>query len=44
MDIRFKAIGLPLEIYPMGSADEIRRAHHLDAAGLTDEILAFCRA
>jgi 1-deoxy-D-xylulose-5-phosphate synthase len=44
MDIRFKAIGLPLEIYPMGSADEIRRVHHLDAAGLADEIRAFCRA
>ncbi len=33
-DIRFKAVGIPLEVYPLGKAEEIRRALGLDAAGL----------
>jgi 1-deoxy-D-xylulose-5-phosphate synthase len=37
-DIRFKAIGLPLEAYPMGKADEIRAMVGLDVPGLTREI------
>ncbi|OGD20696.1 MAG: 1-deoxy-D-xylulose-5-phosphate synthase [Candidatus Aminicenantes bacterium RBG_16_63_16] len=41
--IRFKSIGLPIEIYPVGKADEIRRAYHLDADGLTDEFRAVLR-
>ena len=40
-DVRFKAIGLPLEIYPLGKTEEIRRAYGLDAAGLSAEIKAF---
>jgi len=42
-DIRFKAIGLPIEIYPVGKADEIRRAFRLDADGLTEEFRAVLR-
>ena len=37
-DIRFKAIGLPLEAYPLGKADEIRVMVGLDVPGLTRQI------
>ncbi len=37
-DIRFKAIGLPLEAYPLGKADEIRAVVGLDVPGLTRQI------
>jgi 1-deoxy-D-xylulose-5-phosphate synthase len=37
-DIRFKAIGLPLEAYPLGKAEEIRVMVGLDVPGLTRQI------
>ncbi len=40
-DIRFKSIGLPLEVYPMGKADQIRKKYGLDADGLAAQIRAF---
>ena len=40
-DIRFKAIGIPLEIYPVGKAGEIRRTYGLDAAGIAAQIKSF---
>jgi 1-deoxy-D-xylulose-5-phosphate synthase len=40
-DIRFKSIGLPLEVYPLGKADQIKRRYGLDANGLADQIRAF---
>ncbi len=43
-DVRFMAIGLPVEVYPMGKAEDIRKAFHLDAAGLAEEIRAMLRA
>jgi 1-deoxy-D-xylulose-5-phosphate synthase len=43
-DVRFKAIGLPLEIYPLGKTEEIRRAYGLDAAGLVSAIKEFAAA
>lgn len=42
-DIRFKSIGLPIEIYPLGKADEIRKAQHLDVDGLVEEIRSAAR-
>jgi 1-deoxy-D-xylulose-5-phosphate synthase len=42
-DIRFKAIGLPLEPYPLGKTDEIRAFVGLDAAGLVRQIKDFNR-
>ncbi|MGA2531939.1 MAG: 1-deoxy-D-xylulose-5-phosphate synthase [Candidatus Aminicenantales bacterium] len=39
-DIRFKAIGLPLEIFPLGKAEEIRRIYGLDAPGFVEHIKA----
>ncbi len=43
-DIRFKALGIPLEIYPVGKAAEIRRRFGLDPAGLVERIKAFYAA
>jgi 1-deoxy-D-xylulose-5-phosphate synthase len=43
-DIRFKAIGIPLEIYPVGKAMEIRRRYGLDAAGIAAQIKSFYAA
>jgi len=40
-DLRFLAVGLPPEVYPLGKADEIREAYGLDAAGLADRIRRF---
>jgi 1-deoxy-D-xylulose-5-phosphate synthase len=37
-DIRFKAIGLPLEAYPLGKADEIRAMVGLDIPGLIKQV------
>jgi 1-deoxy-D-xylulose-5-phosphate synthase len=37
-DIRFKAIGLPLEAYPLGKADEIRAIVGLDVPGLIKQV------
>ena len=39
-DIRFKAIGLPLEIFPLGKAEEIRRIYGLDGPGFVEHIKA----
>jgi len=40
-DIKFKAIGLPLEIYPVGKAREIRKRLGLDPDGLARQIREF---
>ena len=37
-EIRFKAIGLPLEAYPLGRADEIRALVGLDVPGLIKQV------
>jgi len=42
-DIRFLAIGLPSEVYPLGKADEIRKIYGLDSAGLAGRIRRFFR-
>ncbi len=40
-DIKFKSIGIPLEIYPIGKGDEIRRRFDLDRPGLVQRIREF---
>jgi 1-deoxy-D-xylulose-5-phosphate synthase len=40
-EIRFKSIGIPLEIFPVGTAAEIRRSFGLDPAGLVRQIADF---
>ncbi len=40
-DVRFLSIGLPVEPYPCGKTDEIKRKLGLDAAGLAARIRAF---
>jgi len=39
--IRFKAIGLPLEAYPVGKAGQIRKMLRLDSPGLAAQIREF---
>jgi 1-deoxy-D-xylulose-5-phosphate synthase len=40
-DLRFKRIGLPVEIYPVGKADQIKRMYDLDTEGLIKQIKEF---
>jgi len=42
-DIRFLAIGLPAEIYPLGKSDEIKKMFGLDAPGLAARVRRFFR-
>ncbi len=41
--VRFKSIGLPLEIYPLGTSNQIKRLYGLDEDGLAGQIRAFFR-
>jgi 1-deoxy-D-xylulose-5-phosphate synthase len=40
-DVRFKAIGIPLEVYPMGKAQQIKKLLRLDREGLVNQIREF---
>jgi 1-deoxy-D-xylulose-5-phosphate synthase len=40
-DIRFKSIGLPLEIYPLGKVEQIKKKYLLDEDGLFKQIKEF---
>jgi len=40
-DIRFKSIGIPLEIYPLGKTELIKKKYMLDEEGLYKQIKAF---
>jgi 1-deoxy-D-xylulose-5-phosphate synthase len=40
-DLRFKSIGIPLDIYPVGKADQIKRTFELDTEGLFKQIRDF---
>lgn len=40
-DIRFKSIGLPDEIYPLGKADQVKKMFKLDPDGLAQQIRQF---
>jgi 1-deoxy-D-xylulose-5-phosphate synthase len=42
-DIRFLAIGLPLEIYPVGKSDQIKKQFHLDVEGLMGRFRDFLK-
>jgi len=39
--LKFKSIGLPLEIYPMGKVDQIKKQYLLDEDGLVQQIREF---
>lgn len=39
--IRFKSVGLPLEVYPLGKAEEIKKLYGLDPDGLVAQIRQF---
>jgi 1-deoxy-D-xylulose-5-phosphate synthase len=40
-DVKFKCIGLPLEVYPTGSVSEIKERYNLDEDGLFRQILEY---
>lgn len=40
-DIRFKSIGLPDEIYPLGKTDQVKKMYKLDPDGLAQQIRQF---
>ena len=40
-EVRFKSIGIPLEIYPLGKADKIKKKFQLDEKGLIQQIKEF---
>ena len=40
-DVRFKAIGIPIEVYPMGKAQQIKKLLRLDREGLISQIREF---
>ncbi len=40
-DVRFKAIGIPLKVYPMGKAQQIKKLLRLDREGLVSQIREF---
>ena len=42
-DVRFLAIGVPIEIYPVGKSDQIRKQFHLDADGLKSSFRVFLK-
>jgi len=42
--VRFKSIGLPLEIYPLGKSDQIKKLYGFDVDGLAGQIRAFYEA
>jgi 1-deoxy-D-xylulose-5-phosphate synthase len=43
-NVRFLAIGLPVEIYPCGKVPQIKRMYDLDVPGLVKRIRAFYRS
>jgi 1-deoxy-D-xylulose-5-phosphate synthase len=42
-DVRLRAIGLPLEIYPVGKTDQIKSQFRLDVPGLIEQFREFMR-
>jgi 1-deoxy-D-xylulose-5-phosphate synthase len=40
-DIRFKSIGIPVEVYPLGKTDQIKKMYGLDVEGLVGSIKGF---
>jgi 1-deoxy-D-xylulose-5-phosphate synthase len=43
-DLRFKSIGIPLEIYPIGKAGQIKKMYGLDTEGLRRQIKDFYKS
>lgn len=40
-ELKFKKIGLPVDVYPVGKVEEIKKMYHLDEEGLIKQIRAF---
>ncbi len=43
-DIRFKNIGIPVEVYPLGKVEKIKKMYGLDAEGLANKIRNFYKS
>jgi len=43
-DIRFKNIGIPVEVYPLGKVEKIKKMYGLDAQGLANKIRNFYKS
>jgi len=43
-DIRFKNIGIPIEIYPLGKVEQIKKIYGLDVEGLVQKIKNFYKS
>jgi 1-deoxy-D-xylulose-5-phosphate synthase len=43
-DVRFKNIGIPVDIYPMGKAEQIKKIYGLDVEGLIKKIKSFYKS
>lgn len=43
-DLKFKSIGIPLEIYPLGKSEQIKKMYDLDVDGLIKQIKEFYSA
>jgi 1-deoxy-D-xylulose-5-phosphate synthase len=42
-DVRFLSVGVPIEIYPVGKADQIKRQFRIDAEGLKERFRDFIK-
>jgi 1-deoxy-D-xylulose-5-phosphate synthase len=40
-EVKFKALGLPVEIYPLGTRDQVKALYRLDEQGLEGQIMEF---
>lgn len=43
-DVRFKNIGIPIEVYPMGKVEQIKKIYGLDVEGLIKKIKIFYKS
>ena len=40
-EVKFKSLGLPVEIYPLGTRDQVKALYRLDEKGLEDQVREF---
>ncbi len=43
-EVKFKALGLPVDLYPLGTRDEVLELYHLDEKGIEDQVRDFYRS
>ncbi len=40
-EVKFKSLGLPVEIYPLGTRDQVKALYRMDEKGLEDQVREF---